>query len=82
MAQKREQIKKKRQAAKTEGAPKTEKSSSKANKKEELIKRANAVLEEVDALLRKYANDSRPKKASPHVHLCDGTKIDLRKLIK
>ncbi len=89
MAQKREQVRKKRETVKTEGTSKTAKGSSKTSK-EEILKRADAILEAVDALLKEYASGSRPKKAgteasrraSPHVHLCDGTKIDLRKLFK
>ena len=82
MAQKRERVRKKLEAAKTEGASKTEKRSSNRDKKDELIKRADALLEKIDALLREHALNSRPKKVSPHIHLCDGTKIDLRELVK
>ena len=55
---------------------------SKQRTAEELRKKIDALLEKIDALLEEHANDSCPKKFSPHIHLCDGTKIDLRKLAR
>lgn len=47
----------------------------------EVKKQAEVLLEKINALLKEREN--KPcRKHKPHVHLCDGTKIDLRKLFK
>ena len=82
MPQKREQVRKRRETARAEEGPKTGKPAATRSKKEELDEKIAAMLEKIEALLKEHGRDSRNKKGSPHIHLCDGTKIDLRKLFK
>lgn len=49
---------------------------------EKVKKEAKALLEKIDALLHERQKGPCAKSHVPHVHLCDGTKMDLRKMFK
>ncbi len=45
-------------------------------------KGAEALLRKVDSILAEYKKGLCPRSHTPHIHLCDGTKVDLRKMFK
>ncbi|MFY9461720.1 MAG: hypothetical protein WAP51_00775 [Candidatus Sungiibacteriota bacterium] len=79
MAQERKRARRKKEEA-TEAPAVSKKGSA---RKKELDEKVAALLEEIETLIREHRKDSCPKKMhTPHVHLCDGTKMDLRKMFK
>jgi len=51
-------------------------------KAREVSEKAGELLKRIDELLRLQQRESRGQQIRPHIHLCDGTKVDFRKLMR
>lgn len=82
MGQAKKETTRPRQQKKDEGEERTRSEASVRRKPEELKEKIAALLEKIDAALREHQNDACSENHVPHIHLCDGTKVDLRKLFR